>query len=130
MESGKIIQIIGPVVDIEFGEASLPAIYDALKVESGKETTVLETARHLGSNRVRAIAMSSTDGLVRGMNVIATGAPLSVPVGKTVLGHLFNVLGEPLDDPKAKFQKLWPIHRKAPLFTEQSTKTQVFETGI
>ena len=129
---GKIIQVIGPVVDIEFPEEALPEIYHALGTKSrdGKEI-MLEVARHLGASRVRAIALSSTDGLVRGAEVKNTGAPLSVPVGKEVLGRLFNVLGDPIDDPdNAKFSKKWPIHRQAPAFTEQSTKTEIFETGI
>src|SRR3989338_5406797 len=92
---------------------------------------VFEVARHLGSNRIRAVALLSTDGLMRGTEVEASGAPVSVPVGKDVLGRLFNVLGEPIDDPKKNnFPPRWPIHRHAPHLTEQSTKTEVFETGI
>jgi F-type H+/Na+-transporting ATPase subunit beta len=132
MSNGKIIQIIGPVVDIEFSENELPEIYHALNVMNPEgKTVVLETAKHLGSNRVRAIALSSTDGLKRGMDAKNSGAPISVPVGKEVLGRLFNVLGEPIDNPKdAKFVQIWPIHRSAPKLTDQSTKTEVFETGI
>ncbi len=133
---GKIIQIIGPVVDVEFDEGKLPAIYDALEVRlpenyGSRTSIVLEVARHLGSGRVRAIALSPTDGLTRGMEVEDTGKPISVPVGKEVLGRLFNVLGDPIDNPEdKKFSKYWPIHRKAPSFVDQSTKTEVFETGI
>lgn len=132
MPNGKIIQIIGPVVDAEFEEGKLPEIYHALEVtNTEKKTIVLEVAKHLGSNRVRAVALSSTDGLVRGMEVESTGGPISVPVGKEVLGRLFNVLGQPIDNPEDnKFSKRWPIHRKAPEFTQQSTKTEIFETGI
>lgn len=129
---GKIIQILGPVVDVEF-EGGMPAIYDALTVKhsSGEEIT-LEVAKHLGFGRVRAISLASTDGLTRGMEVASTGAPISVPVGPEVLGGLFGVLGGVLNKEKqgVKFTKRWPIHRKAPEFSEQSTKTEVFETGI
>lgn len=141
--NGKIVQIIGPVVDVEFEEGKLPAIYDALQIEKdatagraspnkvGREVLTLEVARHLGSNRVRAISLSPTDGLVRGMDVASDGKPIEVPVGKEVLGRLFNVMGDPIDRPEDnKFSTYWPIHRKAPLFTDQSVKTEVFETGI
>lgn len=129
--TGKIVQIIGPVVDVEFPEDNLPAIYNALVIEKPEGRVVLEVAKHIGSNRVRAIALSSTDGLQRDTKVSDTGAPISVPVGKEVLGKLFNVLGEPLEKSVAKeFSKKWPIHRSAPPLTEQSTKTQIFETGI
>ena len=129
---GKIIQIIGPVVDVEFEEGHLPEIYHVLGVKrkDGSEL-VLEVARHLGSGRVRAVALSSTDGLTRGMDVENRAAQLSVPVGREVLGRLFNVLGEPIDDPKKNdFKKRWPIHRAPPAFAEQSTKTEIFETGV
>ncbi|MDE1970301.1 MAG: F0F1 ATP synthase subunit beta [Patescibacteria group bacterium] len=132
MQKGTIIQIIGPVVDVEFEEGMLPAIYDALYVmNKNKKRVVLETSRHLGSGRVRAISLSSTDGLVRGMEVESTGKPISVPVGKEVLGRLFNVLGDPIDMPEDNdFQTRWSIHRSAPSLAEQSTKTEIFETGI
>lgn len=137
MSKGTIVQVIGPVVDVEFtsektSEKNLPAIFNALTVSPPeKEQVVLEVARHLGSGRLRTIALSSTDGLVRGMEVIDTGAPISVPVGKEVLGRIFNVLGVPLDNPQdASFPQRWPIHRPAPSFTDQSTKTEIFETGI
>ena len=137
MPKGTIVQIIGPVVDVEFeseqsGEQSLPAIFNALIISvEGKGDTVLEIAKHLGSGRVRAIALSSTDGLVRGMEVADTGDQISVPVGKEVLGRIFNVLGNPLDNPEQNsFSQRWPIHRSAPPFTDQSTKTEIFETGI
>ncbi len=130
---GKIIQIIGPVVDVEFPEeGSIPALANALTIERENQGTVtLEVARHLGFGRVRAVALSSTDGLRRGTEVRDTGNPISVPVGKQVLGRLFNVLGEPLDDPENnQFDLRWPIHRPAPALTEQSTETEIFETGI
>lgn len=132
MIKGKIIQILGPVVDVEFS-GGMPAIYEALSVKHPETgDIVLEVAKHLGFNRVRAISLSSTDGLTRGMDVVASGAPISVPVGKEVLGGLFNVLGKAINKEKegVHFTKRWPIHRSAPAFTELSTKTEVFETGI
>lgn len=131
MSRGIITQIIGPVVDVEFKEGELPRIYDALEGqnhEGGK--IVFEVAKHLGSNRVRAVALASTDGLMRGTSVENTENPISVPVGKEVLGRLFNVLGNPTDGKGEKFAKKWSIHRHAPPLTEQSTKTEIFETGI
>lgn len=128
---GTITQIIGPVVDVHFKEG-VPALQNALTVAGEEGNTVtLEVAQHLGLDRVRAIAMEDTGGLTRGLEVTDTGAPISVPVGEQSLGRLFNVLGEALDegDDVSKGQKL-PIHREAPEFTEQSTKTEVFETGI
>lgn len=131
MQKGTITQVIGPVVDVEFSEENLPEIYHALKTKTSDREVVLEVAKHLGSNRVRAVALSSTDGLIRGQEVEYTGAPISVPVGKEVLGRLFNVLGQPIDNPeKNSFPQKWSIHREAPPFTEQATKTEVFETGI
>ncbi|MEK7464855.1 MAG: F0F1 ATP synthase subunit beta [Patescibacteria group bacterium] len=132
MTKGTIVQIIGTVVDVEFGEGEMPSLFEALRVSAGQGTpTILEVARHLGSNRVRAIALSSTDAISRGTAVEATGSGITVPVGKEVLGRLFNVVGDPIDRPEAaEFKTRWPIHRSAPPFTEQSTKTEVFETGI
>ncbi|MEK7541520.1 MAG: F0F1 ATP synthase subunit beta [Patescibacteria group bacterium] len=129
--NGKITQIIGPVVDAEFAEGNVPRIFHALKVKNseGREI-VLEVARHLGSGRVRAIALSSTDGLARGVEVENTGEGISVPVGREVLGRLFNVVGEPTDTGEKKFKTRWPIHRAPPPLTEQSTKTEIFHTGI
>ncbi|MBI2056153.1 MAG: F0F1 ATP synthase subunit beta [Candidatus Sungbacteria bacterium] len=131
MSRGIITQIIGPVVDVEFADGKLPAIYDALEAVNpeGKKIT-FEVARHLGSNRVRAVSLASTDGLSRGTGVGDTGKPISVPVGKEVLGRLFNVLGETTDSGENKFSKKWSIHRHAPPLIEQSTKTEIFETGI
>jgi len=131
MSKGKISQIIGPVVDVEF-EGTLPEINNALEVkkDDGK-ILILETAQHLGSGQVRTIAMGSTDGLKRNLEVSDTGAPISVPVGEEVLGRMFDVLGNPIDG-KGAFQskKKYPIHREAPRFDQQSTKAEVFETGI
>ncbi|MEK7090413.1 MAG: F0F1 ATP synthase subunit beta, partial [Patescibacteria group bacterium] len=129
--NGKITQIIGPVVDVEFKEGKLPALYNALTIDiADAEIVTLETAKHLGFGLVRAIALSSTDGLTRGMAVKDSGSPIAVPVGPEVLGHVFNALGKPLSSKEIKFQKYSPIHRHAPAFSEQSTKTEVFETGI
>jgi F-type H+-transporting ATPase subunit beta len=130
--TGKIIQVIGPVVDVEF-EGNLPEIYHALEVAlTDGKLLILETNQHIGANRVRTVAMGSTDGISRGMAVSDTGAPISVPVGKEVLGRMFNLLGETIDgnDEKVVTEKKYPIHRSAPKFSEQSTKAEVFETGI
>ncbi len=127
---GKISQVVGVVVDAEFEEGHLPAIYNAITVESGKETLVFEVAQHLSENSVRAIALGSTDGLKRGTTVKDTGAPISVPVGKETLGRMFNVLGNPIDDKKAYFKKRSPIHRQPPSLEEQAGTTEVLETGI
>ena len=131
MNKGKISQVIGPVVDVEF-EKDLPEIYSALEVKlNEKEKLILETHQHLGGSKVRAVAMGSTDGLKRQMEVIDTGAPISVPVGKETLGRMFNLLGEPLNRmEKAKAKKHYPIHRPTPAFTDQSTETEILETGI
>ncbi len=133
---GFITQVIGPVIDIEFPSGKMPAIYNALRIqgknEAGLDVAVTcEVQQLLGDNRVRAVAMSSTDGLVRGMEVVDTGAPISVPVGTATLGRIFNVLGEPVDEkgPVPESETL-PIHRPAPSFTELETKPSVFETGI
>ena len=129
---GKITQIIGAVLDIKFTEGNLPEINDAIKVptKDGIEL-VVEVSQHLGDDIVRCIAMGSTDGLVRGMDAIATGAPISVPVGENTLGRMFNVLGNPIDeiDPPTGVET-WPIHRKAPAFEEQATSQEMLETGI
>ncbi len=130
--TGKIIQVIGPVVDVEFGEGStLPNIYDALELTVGGVKLVVEVHQHLGGGRVRAVAMGTTDGVKRGMSVVATGAPISVPVGKAVLGRMFNVLGDAIDGKEnVVTETKRSIHRTAPAFDEQSTKAEVFETGI
>ena len=134
---GKIVQVIGPVVDVEFNpaEGKLPAIYDALEIDHTVDgvsvNLVLEVQQHLGENWVRAIAMSSTEGLERGKDVVATGAPISVPVGEAVLGRIFNVIGEPTDErgPVNAIKK-YPIHRPAPPLVEQDTQATILETGI
>lgn len=131
MNEGKIIQVIGPVVDVSFGEnVAVPALLNALEIKSEVGTIVVEVVKHLEPGRVRAVSLASTDGVKRGDMVKDTGAPISVPVGPETLGNLFNVLGEPLNETKTVFKKKWPIHRFAPPLTAQSTKTTVFETGI
>lgn len=129
MNKGNITQIIGPVVDVRF-EGELPVIYEALHVDNNGERLTLEVAQHIGSKEVRAVAMGVTDGLKRDDEVVATGAAISVPVGNAVLGRMFNVNGEPIDNKPAPDTKTSPIHRDAPKFEEQSTETEVLETGI
>ena len=129
---GKITQIIGAVLDIKFQEGHLPEINEAIRVplkNDGK--LVVEVAQHLGDDTVRCIAMGPTDGLVRGMETIATGAPITVPVGENTLGRMFNVLGDPIDEvPEPSTEEHWPIHRPAPAFEEQATSQEMLETGI
>jgi F-type H+-transporting ATPase subunit beta len=127
--TGIIKRIIGPVVDVAF-EGEVPDIYSALIVKRGDSSITLEVEQHIGRNTVRAVAMDSTDGLSRGMEVVNTGLPISVPVGKETLGRMFNVLGEPIDNGKAVVGAVSPIHRKAPEFVSQSTKVEILETGI
>ncbi|MFH1047727.1 MAG: F0F1 ATP synthase subunit beta [Patescibacteria group bacterium] len=130
MKSGKVAQIIGPVVDVEF-EGELPEILTALIIDRKEGELVLEVQQHLGGGMCRTIAMSATDGLARGVEVKNTGAPISVPVGKETLGRMFGVTGQPIDGmPQVKTEQKWPIHRAAPEFHEQSTEAKVFETGI
>ncbi len=129
---GKITQIVGAVLDVKFAEGGLPEINDALEItRTNGEKLVVEVAQHLGDDIVRCIAMGPTDGLIRGMDVIATGAPISVPVGEATLGRIFNVLGQPIDelDPPEGVDKM-PIHRPAPSYEEQATSTEMLETGI
>lgn len=138
MNTGRIVQVVGPVVDIEFPPKSMPAILNAIKIDGttddGKVKIHLtcEVMQHIGYNVVRAVAMSSTDGLVRGMEAIDTGAPISVPVGPGTLGRIFNVLGETVDHDERKVDAAdyWPIHRPAPTFDQQATTTKILETGI
>ncbi|SDH71610.1 F-type H+-transporting ATPase subunit beta [Pseudobutyrivibrio sp. 49] len=129
---GKVTQIIGAVLDVKFAEGELPEINDALEItRDNGERLVVEVAQHLGDDTVRCIAMGPTDGLVRGMDVVATGAPISVPVGEATLGRIFNVLGEAIDEqPAPTGVDKMPIHRKAPAFEEQATSTEMLETGI
>ena len=130
--TGKITQIIGAVLDIKFTEGHLPAIYEAINItRKNGENLVVEVAQHLGDETVRCIAMGPTDGLVRGMEAVATGAPISVPVGEQTLGRIFNVTGDAIDNkPGPQGVKKMPIHREAPSFEEQSTSAEVLETGI
>ncbi len=130
-QNGKVIQIIGPVVDIQF-EENLPKIYDALEIQLSKnKILVLEVSQHLGNGKVRAIAMNSTDGLKRRAEVINTNSPIKVPVGKKTLGRMFNLLGQAIDGkPNLENQKTNPIHAPSPSFADQSIKTEIFETGI
>ncbi len=131
MKTGKITKIMGPIVDVSFEESELPKIYDAVIIKNGDTQITLEVAQHLGLNEVRTISMSSTDGLFRGQVVEATGAPISVPVGPEVLGRMFDVVGEAIDEkPNPKVKNRYPIHREAPTFKEQSQKTEILETGI
>ena len=134
---GRVVQVIGPVIDIEFPEG-LPEIYNAVRIVSDgsggseKVDVIAEVEQHLGENRVRTVAMKATDGMTRGMQAIDTGAPISVPVGPETLGRVLNVLGEPVDYPDRPVmsKERWPIHRKAPTLEEQSTELKMFETGI
>ncbi|MBI2082366.1 MAG: F0F1 ATP synthase subunit beta [Deltaproteobacteria bacterium] len=136
LPKGRITQIIGPVVDVQFGSSELPEVYTALKItnpsiDKREWNLVVEVAQHLGENTVRCVAMDSTEGLIRGMEVQNTGHPIEVPVGKEVLGRIVNVVGEPVDElGPVQAKKRYPIHRPAPSFVEQSTATEVFETGI
>nr|YP_010865269.1 ATP synthase CF1 beta subunit [Campylaephora boydenii]WGT74057.1 ATP synthase CF1 beta subunit [Campylaephora boydenii] len=130
-QKGSVIQIIGPVLDIEFPNGQLPQVFNALKVQGHDNTITCEVQQLLGDNRVRAVAMSSTEGLKRGIEVIDTGEPITVPVGVPTLGRIFNVLGEPVDNlGDVSSSDSLPIHRSAPLFTDLETKPSIFETGI
>ena len=135
-KTGKVVQIIGPVVDIEFADGQLPAIYNAVRISGDaggqKVDLIVEVEQHLGENRVRTVAMKPTDGLQRGMSATDEGGPISMPVGPETLGRVLNVLGEPVDfpDQPVKTAQRWPIHRKAPTLEEQSTELKMFETGI
>jgi len=132
MVEGKIIQVIGPTVDVEFPEGHLPAIYNALKIErEGQKDLILEVQLHLGENKVRTVAMDSTDGLVRGTEVIDKGQPIMVPVGEGVLGRILNVTGDPIDDAgEVNAEAVYPIHREAPVFEDLATEDEILETGI
>jgi F-type H+-transporting ATPase subunit beta len=131
MAKGKVAQVIGTVVDIEFPPDELPALYNAIEILAGGGRVVLEAQEHIGNNWVRCLALSSTDGLERGAEAIDTGAPLAVPVGKATLGRLFNIMGEPLDGlGPVKAKERWPIHRPPPSLEEQKTTTEMLETGL
>src|SRR6266550_1262587 len=129
---GKIVQIIGPVIDVEFEAGRLPAIYNALHVVAENIDVIAEVEQHLGENRVRAVAMKPTDGMQRGMKAIDLGEPITVPVGPETLGRVLNVLGEPVDFPDrpVKSKERWSIHRAPPSLEDQSTDLKMFETGI
>ena len=128
---GKVVQVMGPVVDVRFNEGELPEILNALTIPVGDRTLTVEVAQHIGDNTARCIAMSSTDGLQRGVDVTDTGAPISVPVGKETLGRIFNVLGDAVDNiPTPETEEKWSIHRSAPAYDELSTSAEIFETGI
>lgn len=128
---GKILQVLGAVVDVQFEEGEVPEILNALKTDNNGKELVLEVAQHLGENTVRAIAMDMTDGMVRGTEVIDTGAPIAVPVGPETLGRIFDVIGQPIDEGEdVTTKECWPIHREAPSFKEQATETEILVTGI
>lgn len=128
---GKVTQVMGPVVDVRFADGELPEILSALKIQKGDKELTVEVAQHIGDNVVRCIAMSSTDGLVRGADAVDTGHGISVPVGKETLGRIFNVLGEPVDEkPAPETAERWEIHRQPPTYEEQVTSTEILETGI
>ena len=128
---GKVTQVMGPVVDVRFADGELPEILSALKIQKGDKELTVEVAQHIGDNVVRCIAMSSTDGLVRGADAVDTGHGISVPVGKETLGRIFNVLGEPVDEKTApETAERWEIHRQPPTYEEQVTSTEILETGI
>src|SRR5262245_52560419 len=133
--TGKITQVIGSTFDAEFDEEHLPAIYNAVKVQTDKKGVKIdltgEVQQHLGGGRVRCVALGSTDGLIRGETIVDTGAPVSVPVGDATLGRVFNLLGEPIDNRgPVNAKERWPIHRDSPLVSELSTSTELFATGI
>lgn len=131
MAKGKVAQVIGTVVDVEFPPDSLPGLNNAIEIQTGKEKMVLEVQQHVGNNWVRCLSMTPTEGLQRGAEAVDTGAPISVPVGRPALGRLFNVLGEPLDElGDVNAQEKWPIHRLPPSFQEQETSIQILETGL
>lgn len=128
---GKVVQIIGPVIDIKFDSDSLPNIYNSIEIQMGDRVIVAEVEQHIGDDIIRAVAMESTEGLRRGLEASDTGSPITIPVGDVVLGRLFNVLGKPMDEMgEVKVDKYMPIHRLAPTFEEQSVEPEVFETGI
>ena len=131
MAKGKVVQVIGTVVDVEFPPEELPSIYDAVEVPVDGSKIVLEVQQHIGNNWARCLALTPTDGLKRGAEVVDTGGPIKVPVGRECLGRLFNVFGEPLDNlGEVKAKERWPIHRPPPLFVDQETRPQMLETGL
>ena len=128
---GKVVQVIGPVVDVQFDQEHMPRLLNAVEIDQNGQTLIAEVLQHVGDDVVRCIAMSSTDGLQRGASVKDTGGPITVPVGEKTLGRIFNLLGEPVDNkPAPEDVKRLPIHRAAPSFEEQEASTEILETGI
>ena len=128
---GKVVQVMGPVLDIRFKDGELPALLNAIELENNGKKLIVEVAQHVGDNVVRCIAMAATDGLVRGTDAVDTGEPIKVPVGDECLGRVFNLLGDPVDEqPAPQNAEHWPIHRSAPAFDEQESATEILETGI
>ncbi len=128
---GTVVQILGPVLDIQFADGELPNLLNAIEIQSGGKKLTCEVAQHVGDNVARCIAMGSTDGLMRGVEAVDTGSPITVPVGEDCLGRIFNLLGDPVDNmPAPKASERWPIHRPAPAYDEQQPATEIFETGI
>ena len=131
MATGKIVQVIGTVVDVEFPPDGMPSIYNALEAKIGASRLVLEVEQHIGNNWVRCLALGPTEGLKRGVDAVDSGAPIAVPVGDPTLGRLFNTLGETLDGlEEIEGAETWPIHRQPPTFEDQATEIEVLETGI
>ena len=128
---GKVVQVIGPVLDIRFEDGQLPELLSAIEIKNGDKTVVAEVAQHVGDNVARCISMNATDGMVRGLDAVDTGSPITVPVGNECLGRIFNLLGQAIDEqPDPKDVERWPIHRQAPSYEEQETSTEILETGI
>ncbi len=128
---GKVVQVIGPVLDIRFEDGHLPELLSAIQIQSGDRTITAEVAQHIGDNVARCVSMNATDGMVRGLDAVDTGSPITVPVGNECLGRIFNLLGEPIDElPPVETAERWPIHRPAPSFEEQESSTEILETGI
>ncbi|MFN2290719.1 MAG: F0F1 ATP synthase subunit beta, partial [Anaerolineae bacterium] len=128
---GRVVQVMGPVVDIEFPDGELPQIYDAVEILSNGDRLVVEVQQHLGHDWVRCVAMDATEGLRRGLEAVSTGQPITVPVGKATLGRIFNVLGQPIDEKgPVEADQYYPIHRPAPTFEEQVTRPEFLETGL
>ena len=128
---GKVVQVIGPVLDIRFQDGQLPELLSAIEIQNGDRKIVAEVAQHIGDNVARCISMNATDGMVRGMDAVDTGGPITVPVGDKCLGRIFNLLGQPIDEkPAPEGVERWPIHRQPPSFEEQETSTEILETGI
>ncbi|MBR2054359.1 MAG: F0F1 ATP synthase subunit beta, partial [Clostridia bacterium] len=128
---GKVVQVIGPVLDIRFEDGHLPELLTAIEIMNGDKKIVAEVAQHVGDNVARCISMNATDGMVRGLEAVDTGSPITVPVGDECLGRIFNLLGQAIDDqPDPNAEERWPIHRAAPSYEEQETSTEILETGI